>query len=209
MSMEEFVLKILQKPKSHQVGLWVGSLLLIVFLFWQFSIQSSIKQIDKVNSKIEGLEGQEQQKRKMLQEKTKLKKVIAELDERFSKALKELPESRDMDQFLSSISGLANDAGLEVLVFEPRPQVLKSFYAELPVRIDVRGTYHQVATFFDEVGRLDRIVNISGIGMKDAVVDKKKKKAELMASCTATTFRYLDEAERAVQAEVGKKKGRR
>jgi type IV pilus assembly protein PilO len=107
-----------------------------------------------------------------------------------------------MDQFLSSISSLANESGLEVLLFEPGAQNLKEIYAELPVRIDVKGTYHQVATFFEEVGRLDRIVNISGISMNQPAINQADKKAIVNASCTATTFRYLDQEEQEAQKKL-------
>ena len=76
---------------------------------------------------------------------------------------------------------------------------MKDFYAEVPVSIAVDGTYHQVATFFDEVGHLSRIVNINQITMKEPVVGDAQ--VQVKVGCTATTFRYLDEAERAAAAE--------
>jgi type IV pilus assembly protein PilO len=74
--------------------------------------------------------------------------------------------------------------------------------------MSVEGTYHQVATFFDEVGRMDRIVNIRGIEMAESRM--MEKGAMLKANCSAVTYRFLDEAERVkLEAAQDTKKKRR
>ena len=70
----------------------------------------------------------------------------------------------------------------------------RGFYAEVPVNIEVEGTYHQVATFFDELGRMDRIVNVGEFDMQNPVVAEES--IVLNTSVVATTFRFLSEAER-------------
>jgi len=72
--------------------------------------------------------------------------------------------------------------------------VLHDFYAEVPVEMQMRGTYHDVALFLDSVKRLDRIVNVSNITLAKPRVAGDV--VALDASCIATTFRFLDEAER-------------
>ena len=88
------------------------------------------------------------------------------LDQQLAIALKELPDKREIHLFLDSISDVAKNSGLEVPLFEPQGEQKRDFYAEVPVQIAVRGTFNQVATFFDEVETsLSGIVNIDKFEM--------------------------------------------
>jgi type IV pilus assembly protein PilO len=101
--------------------------------------------------------------------------------------VKKLPEKKEIPSLLSSISQSGRDAGLEFLLFEPRGEQTKEFYAEIPVSIIVEGNYHKTALFFDKVARLHRIVNIDDIKMIAA-----KESDELRTSCTAVTYRFVE-----------------
>jgi len=103
------------------------------------------------------------------------------------RAVKKLPEKKEIPSLLSSISQSGRDAGLEFLLFEPRGEQIKEFYAEIPVSIIVTGNYHKTALFFDKVARLHRIVNVDNIKMIAA-----KGSGELRTSCTAVTYRFVE-----------------
>ena len=119
---------------------------------------------------------------------------IEELDRQLASAITRLPDEQEIPELLSNISSLGRDAGLEILVFRQKPEGYQEFYAEVPVDMQVRGTYHQVASFFDEVAKLDRIVNVSDITLKEPRVENES--LLLQANSTVTTFRFLSEAER-------------
>ena len=70
----------------------------------------------------------------------------------------------------------------------------REFYADVPVEIDVTGSFHQVATFFDEVGRLERIVNLDQITLTDPQLQESR--AVIKSTMLATSFRFLEEGER-------------
>jgi type IV pilus assembly protein PilO len=74
--------------------------------------------------------------------------------------------------------------------FKPAPTVTKTLHAEWPITLDLEGTYHNLAIFFDRVGRFTRIVNISGLDVKGR--EKPEANATITATCTATTFVLLD-----------------
>jgi type IV pilus assembly protein PilO len=114
----------------------------------------------------------------------------AKLREELQLAIAQLPTSKEIPTLLATISNLGKEAGLEFLLFRPIPEVNKEFYAEIPVEIRVRGTFNDVAVFFDKVGKLPRIVNITGVSMEGAkeVADHW----EINTSCTATTFKFLE-----------------
>ena len=131
----------------------------------------------------------------------------AKLREELQFAITQLPTSREIPALLANISNLGKDSGLEFLLFRPAPEVNCEFYAEIPVEIKVRGGYHDVALFFEKVGKLPRIVNINGVSMDDP--KEAQGKWEIITGCTATTFKFIekDAAEAAKEKEKDAKKG--
>jgi type IV pilus assembly protein PilO len=131
------------------------------------------------------------------------RKKQAEAD--FMVAKKLLPEKREIPSLLTGISQSGQDAGLEFLTFQPQNEVVKDFYAEIPVLIKVAGGYHNVAMFFDNVSRLYRIVNMRDIEMK-----AEQKTSLLTTTCTAVTYRFVEPEKKSPMEDTkGKKKGRR
>jgi type IV pilus assembly protein PilO len=98
-----------------------------------------------------------------------------------------------------------------VVLFRQKPEVFQDLYAEVPVEMSVRGSYHQIALFFDKVRRLDRIVNISDTNMKNPQLVGGQMQVD--AAFAATTYRFLNEEERERIARekeaAAKKKGKR
>ncbi|MEK7334195.1 MAG: type 4a pilus biogenesis protein PilO, partial [Candidatus Binatota bacterium] len=125
----------------------------------------------------------------------KLKEQMAQLDGMLKEAVAQLPDRKEIPDLLSSISNKVKESGLDILIFRPRAENIQEFYAEIPVDIVVRGGFHNVATFFDEVGRLNRLVNIANIELRNPKANEDQVIMEV--STVATTFRFLDEAERA------------
>lgn len=200
---------IMERPTSHKVGFCVGTLLLISVIFWQYFYGPVLKEYEELSEKIESLEGKIGHERRLARDLPKFRKDVEELEVKLKFALQELPDEREIPDLLANISNLARDAGLEVSLFKPGAEVFREFYAEVPVKISVEGTFHQVATFFDEVGRLSRIVNINQIAVYDPKI--KEDHIAIKSDCVATTFRYLDEAERiqVPDAQEGKKRRRK
>ena len=120
---------------------------------------------------------------------------MAQLEGDLRKAVAQLPDTKEIPDLLSSISSLGRESGLEILQFKQRPEKFEEFYAEVPVDILVRGTYHQVAAFFDKVGHMARIVNVGNVNTKSPAKIEGEA-LELDTACVAVTFRFLDEAER-------------
>ena len=119
-----------------------------------------------------------------------LRDLAAEL----KRAQARLPDQREIADLLSSVAASGRSAGLEITLFRQKPEVLHDFYAEVPVEMQMRGTYHDVALFLDRVKQLDRIVNVGNIQLTKPKLTGDR--VVLEAACTTTTFRFLDEAER-------------
>ena len=113
---------------------------------------------------------------------------------------------------LSKVSDTAKDSGLDIRLFKPQQEQKREFFAQVPVEVQVTGTYHQLATFFDEVGHLDRIVNLDNVHISKPEIDDDSV-VKVQAEVMATAFRFLDESERkSLEEDEGgkkKKKGRR
>ena len=73
-------------------------------------------------------------------------------------------------------------------MFSPQREVPRDFFVEIPVNIEVRGVYHDVALFFDKVGKLDRIVNVIDVNM----VPVKSMDTTLKTNCKAVTYRFKE-----------------
>lgn len=188
--------------ESRQRVMAVAGLLAVVFgSYWYFVYSGRRAETVAVTAKIKDLRAQRESKQKLVANIGELQQTVRDLGAQLKEAEAQLPDSKEIPDLLSSISSAGRDSGLEVISFRQRQEQLKDFYAEVPVDVTVRGNYHEVATFFDRVGKLDRIVNVADIVMQSP----KREGDEMIVDtlCSATTFRFLDEQER---AEIAKEK---
>jgi type IV pilus assembly protein PilO len=186
------------KPKVFVFASCVLSIALFGYLLYYFVHQGAAEELAALEAKVESLNDQILSEQRLARSLPLFRKEVRALETKLKLALKELPDQREIDVLLSTISSLAKNSGLEIGLFRPQLESKMEFYANVPIQITVAGTYHQVATFFDEVGKLNRIVNINKISLHDAV--RTDIGIKITADCIATTFRYLDEQERAQQA---------
>ena len=90
------------------------------------------------------------------------------LEQKLTEALAELPEEKNIDELLQLFQDRAIKAGLEINTIEPGAVKTEQFFARIPIPMTVSGTVHEIATFFDSLGRLRRIVNVSDIQLDNA-----------------------------------------
>ena len=205
--MHPFLDTIRERPTGQKIGLWAGSLLIPLLLFWQLVYKGLSVEVTKLKDRDDQLEAQIVKEQRLTRDIKKVKGEVEKLEGKLKAALAELPDQKEIPTLLTSISGLAKDAGLEVQLFKPEAESPREFFAEVPVSIQVAGAYHKVATFFDEVSKLERIVNIGQLRMTEPKLQDSEVK--LTTNCVATTFRYLEESERVKTEEQGKRGGRR
>jgi len=94
-----------------------------------------------------------------------IQQEIAELCERRSSFIEKLPAAAEVESLLQSVHEYAMQAGLEIQSFVRQDDVPDANYTRIPVAMEVKGSYDQVADFFDRVGRMQRIVNINNISL--------------------------------------------
>jgi type IV pilus assembly protein PilO len=116
----------------------------------------------------------------------KLNAEKAQADIQFQEALKLLPNTKEIPSLLRKVTELGNEAQLDFRTFVPKPEKAKEFYLEIPVSIEVRGSYHNVAIFFDKVGHMERIMNILNVSMTPI----SARSTTLKTTCDAVTYRF-------------------
>jgi type IV pilus assembly protein PilO len=190
---------------SRKIVLAVAAPLILLLAYYFFIVSPRQSRTDGLREHIDGLLQERDRKTVEAAQMPDRKKDVTELERQLKEAITRLPDEKEIPELLSSVSNLGRDAGLDILIFRQKPEAYQEFYAEVPVEMQVRGTYHQVASFVDSVGKLDRIVNVSDIAMRDAKLSSGD--LVLQANAQITTFRFLSEAERARLIKEKKIKG--
>jgi type IV pilus assembly protein PilO len=129
------------------------------------------------------------------------KQQLKDIERSFGALLRQLPGKTEVPNLLVDISQTGLSAGLEEKLFQPQPEMKKDFYAELPIRIRLTGSYHQFGQFVSGIAALPRIVTLHDIDIKS---ENKDAYDQLSLELTAKTYRYLDEDE--IAAGEDKKK---
>jgi type IV pilus assembly protein PilO len=154
-------------------------------------------------------QGEEQQLRQEFKDKHSkavnlelYKQQLKDIERSFGALLRQLPGKTEVPSLLVDISQTGLAAGLQEKLFQPEPEQRKDFYAELPIKIRLTGSYHQFGEFVSGIAALPRIVTLHDIDIKP---DNKDAYDQLSLELTAKTYRYLDEDEIAA-GEADKKK---
>jgi type IV pilus assembly protein PilO len=120
------------------------------------------------------------------------KTQLKDIERSFGALLRQLPGKTEVPNLLVDISQSGLSAGLEEKLFQPQPEQKKDFYAELPIKISLTGSYHQFGEFVSGIAALPRIVTLHDIEIKSVTKDAYD---QLTLDLTAKTYRYLDEDE--------------
>jgi len=136
---------------------------------------------------------------------------LAEIERTFGAMLRQLPGRTEVPSLLVDISQTGLAAGLQERLFQPGAETRKDFYAELPIKIQLTGGYHEFGLFVSGIAALPRIVTLHDIEISRVGRGASRGRAaaptdELTLNLTAKTYRYLDEEETAPAADEGKDK---
>lgn len=121
------------------------------------------------------------------------KAQLAEMEQSFGAMLRKLPNKTEVPNLLTDISQQGTAAGLDQKLFQPTAQNMKDFYAELPIKMRLTGSFHSIGAFVSGIASLPRIVTLHDV----EITQKAKNSDELQLDVTAKTYRYLDEEEQA------------
>ena len=199
--------KLSKLSRAHKIIISVAILGTLWGCFVWFFYMPQTEQISKLNRDLTSAQDKLARLKNVEQNLRAFKKQFKATEERFQEALKLLPDKEEIPTLLTSISNLGAQSGLEFILFQPQKDVPRNFYAEIPLKLEVTGPYHNVATFFDKVSRLSRIVNIGDVTMTEMKAAKTQADVVILKTgCTATTYKFIEPKE---EPKRGKKKPRK
>jgi type IV pilus assembly protein PilO len=199
--------KLSKLSRTHKLLISVGILGVLWGCFIWFLYMPQTEKITKMRGELDAAKTKLSRLKNVEKNLRAFKKKYKDTERKFQQALKLLPDKEEIPALLSSLENLGAQSGLEFLLFQPQKEVNRNFYAEIPLKIEVTGPYHNVATFFDKVSRLSRIVNIGSVKMTEAKAAKTKSDTVILkTACTATTYKFIEVKE---EPKKGKRRRRK
>jgi len=186
---------------SWPVPIKIGGILVVCAIvlfagFW-FLIQGELEQYGEAQKKEEGLRETYMNKKALAINLPAYKEQMEEMEQTFGSLLRQLPNTTEVPDLLVDITQAGLGRGLEFTLFRPEKELPKDFYAEMPISVEVRGTYHELAQFVSDVAALPRIVTFGDITISAS------KDNKLTMAAKAKTYRYMEEGSVKKQEKAG------
>ncbi len=162
----------------------------VIFLGYWFHTKDQLVELKSAEEKEEGLKVIFETKARQAANLEAYEKQLEEMRESFGAMLRQLPNQTEVADLLVDVSQTGLASGLEFELFQPRAEVPKEFYAEMPISIRVIGGYHEFGEFVSGVAALPRIVTIH-----DVSIGRIGNSGLLGMNLTAKTYRYIEDDE--------------
>ena len=195
--MDKLLERILKAPLGAKVGVVAAAVVLLTVLNWFVVGMNFGPAVSDLEDKIRRAAQEQARLEKEYIEKTAIANNLNQfrrekelLEQQLREALAELPEDKNIEDLLQLFQDRALKAGLKIVSIEPKTPQAERFYAKIPIPMTVKGNYHEIATFFDSLGRMRRIVNVSEVslgGAKDV-----NGKVILDGKFLVTAFMFVD-----------------
>lgn len=182
--------KLAKLPSKYRLAIIIAIPLLLAGAYYQLLYRDARNELTQLAAKQQGLQRKLNEVRSVAANLEAFEREIENLEAELKVALRQLPDSKELPGLLTDITTLGKKSGLEFKAFRPRKEVDRGFYAEVPIQIEFTGGYHEVATFFDRVAKLNRIVSVGDLKM--GVATEGLDGTVLKVSGQATTFRFLE-----------------
>ena len=188
--MEKFLEDFAKIPLRNKLIVVAVAIVLIGLGTYQFSVSESL---DKIAENDERIAQQEQELVKLQQQaqhRTQFMREVERLKQRLREAEEQLPKQAEIPKLLRDIAYEAQQSGLRMDRFELQGEAVQGDFAAVPVKMAVRGSYHEIAVFLDRLSKMPRIVNVTDLQMTTPTMENKK--IVVASTYTATTYRFLD-----------------
>jgi len=169
-------------------GLVVAATFLVLGAgFYFLKYQDQVNKVQKLRVAIADQERKLNSLKQAAVQVAALQKELEQSEEEFKRLLSFLPDQKEIPGLLEKVSQLGAQVGLENILFQPQVEQAKEFYAMIPVRLDLIGTYHELGTFFDRISKLNRILKVDSV-----TLTRQKDSARLQVNCTIVTYRFVE-----------------
>ncbi len=184
-------------PMGVKIGVFVFIFVAVLAAGIYFDTRDQLKELEKHERKETELKDEFRLKADQAAKLELYKEQLAEMEASFGALLRQLPETTEVESLLVDVSQTGLAAGLEIKKFKPSAEEKKGFYAELPISLEVSGSYHQLATFISGIAALPRIVTIHDMKLDPSEPEEAEGETsdKLKMTAIAKTYRYLQEDE--------------
>ncbi len=184
--------KLAKIPKSARYGA-VGAILALVAVGYYFSFyQEGYAKLVAQRGHAQELQRKLTNVRAVANNVGEFEQEVATLERQLEIALKQLPNRKQFEDLLQDITTAGKQVGVAIKSIERKGEIAHDFYAEVPFSLELEGSYHNLAMFFERVARLPRIVNIGSMRVEAQRDHSGNGAVELRVEGTATTFRFLN-----------------
>jgi type IV pilus assembly protein PilO len=183
-------LKLTKIPWYAQVGIVVALAAVASGLFYYYVDMPTSADIASGQGDLAKLKAENAKGRATEAKLPEFRAQVAELETELASLKTILPDEKDAAELLRGLQDVAVRSNLTIKSFKPAPTVTKELHKEWPINLELEGTYHNLALYFDRVGKQPRIINISGLDVKNHPMPEPN--VTITAACTATTFVLLD-----------------
>lgn len=181
-------------PLAPKISLLVGVFVVILAAGWWFVWDAQLLDLQTREQEEETLKQQYLDKKRQAVNLDLYTQQLAEIDRSFGALLKQLPNKSEIEALLIEVNQAGLGRGLQFELFRPGQEIVKDFYAELPISVKINGAYHDFGAFAADIARLPRIVTLNNIA-----ITPTSATGGLSLDATTKTFRYLDDEEVARQ----------
>ncbi|MGO9020261.1 MAG: type 4a pilus biogenesis protein PilO [Syntrophobacteraceae bacterium] len=185
----EFQEKLSGLSTMQKVLLFAGTLLILGGAFYFLKFEGQLDTLTQLSGQITTQRNKLVTLKAAVAKVAVLEKEIAESEEELTKLLMLLPDQKEIPGLLENVSRLGSKVGLENILFQPQPEVMKEFYATIPIRLDLLGTFNDLGVFLDSISKLDRILKVESLTLTR---QKDRQGALLQVACTIVTYRFLE-----------------
>ncbi len=168
------------------IGILLGCIALLGAGYW-FIISGELDEYAELQKKEQALRDTFLNKKALAINLEAYKLQMKEMQQTFGTMLRQLPNTNEVPDLLIDITQAGLGRGLEFVLFKPEREKPIDFYAELPIRLVVTGSYHELGQFVSDVAALPRIVTLGDIS-----IDGSPGKGKLSMSALAKTYRYIE-----------------
>jgi type IV pilus assembly protein PilO len=180
-------------PWYAQLGVFLAIAVAGVGAFYYYYETGVRAEMAKQEKQLKSLRADLDKARATAKKLPEFKADVSNLEHRLETLRAVLPEEKDAADLLRRLQTVAMQSNLVIMGFKPSPVVTKQVHAEWPITLELEGNYHNLAAFFDRLGKFTRIVNVSALEVKNKD-NKANPSVTISAKCVATTYVLLDKA---------------
>lgn len=207
-TVEPVIQRIADLTKIQRILISVAAVIVIVALFVWLLYLPKFERMGELEKNIKQYEEKVEKTKKNAREYETYKKKMEEAKVQFTVVARALPSSDEVPSLLTGISQAGKEAGLKFLLFQPQREKKEDFYAEIPIRMELSGSYHDLGMFYDKLAGLSRIVNVKNFNV-NAPSSKQGAASNLKIRCTAVTYKFITPSEKEKNGKKGKGKRKR